>query len=75
MVHMLTGHAFSRAVRGHILTLLAHIYVLIKSDLESQPDKEHLIRLYQDTVDTCEGAAEIATEERLQEFQQLLTHH
>ncbi|KAK3895921.1 hypothetical protein Pcinc_000394 [Petrolisthes cinctipes] len=75
VVHMLTGHAFSRAVRAHILTLLALINVLIKSDLESQPDKEHLISLYQDTVDTGEGAAEIDKDERLQEFQQLLTHH
>ncbi|KAK3894757.1 hypothetical protein Pcinc_001481 [Petrolisthes cinctipes] len=75
VVHMLTGHAFSRAVRAHILTLLAFINVLIKSDMESQPDKEHLIRQYQDTVDTGEGAAEIDKDERLQEFQQLLTHH
>ena len=36
VAHMLTGHAFSRAVRAHILTLLALIYVLLKnSDWES----------------------------------------
>ncbi|KAK4315550.1 hypothetical protein Pmani_013241 [Petrolisthes manimaculis] len=75
VVHMLTGHTFSGAVRAHILTLLALINVLIKSDMESQPDKVHLIRPYQDTVDTGKGAAEIDKDEHLQEFQQLLTYH
>lgn len=76
VVHMLTGHAFSRAVRAHILTLLALIYVLLdKSDWESQTNKEHLVSLYQDTVDQDEDAAEIDEDESLQEFQQFLTHH
>lgn len=76
VVHMLTGHAFSRAVRAHILTLLALIRVLLeKADWESQTNKNYLASLYQDAVDQDKGAAEIDEDETLHEFQHLLTHH
>ena len=75
-VHMLTGHAFSRAVRAHILTLLALIYVLLdKSDWQSHTNKEHLVTLYQDTVNQEKDAAGIDEDESLQEFQEFLSHH
>jgi len=75
VVHMFTGHAFSRAVRAHILTLLALTSVLLdKSDWESQTNKEHLVNLYHNTVDQRADAAEIDGDEILQEFQQLLIH-
>lgn len=74
-MHMFTGHAFSRAVRAHILTLLALTSVLLdKSDWESQTNKEHLVNLYHNTVDQRADAAEIDGDEILQEFQQLLIH-
>ncbi len=64
VVHMLTGHAFSRAVRAHILTLLALISVLLeKSDWANQTDKEHLVNLYQDIVDQDEDATQVNEDE------------
>ena len=75
-VHMLIGHAFSRVMHAQILTLLALIYVLLdKSDWKSDTNKEHLVSLYQDTVDHDEDADEIDEDESLQEFQKFLTHH
>jgi hypothetical protein len=72
VVHMLTGHAFSRAVRAHILTLLALICVLLdKANWESQIDREDLATLYQDTMDQHADAAVV--DKTLQEFQQLLS--
>ena len=77
VVHMLTGHFFSRAVPAHILTLLALISVLLeKSDKQAnQTDKEHLVNLYQDIVDQDEDATQVKEDETLREFQQFLTHH
>ena len=76
VAHMLTGHAFSRSVHAHILTLLALICVLLeKSNWESQTNKDHLVNLYQDVVDLDKSAAEIYEDETLQEFQQFLTLH
>ena len=55
VVHMLTGHAYSRAVRAHMLTLLALICVLMeKSDGVSQDDETHLNSLYANTVEQTE---------------------
>ena len=74
VVHMLTGHAFSRAVRAHILTLLALINVLLQnSEWEAQTNKDHLTKLYQDTVTQIGEAAGMDDNESLRKFQQFLT--
>lgn len=76
VVHMLTGHAFSRAVRAHILTLLALIQVLLETaDWGNQTNKNYLASLYQDAVDQDKGSVEIYEDETLREFQHLLTQH
>lgn len=74
VVHMLTGHAFSRAVRAHILTLLALINVLLQnSEWEAQTNKDNLTKLYQDTVTQIGEAAGMDDNESLIKFQQFLT--
>ena len=54
VVHMLTGYAYFRAVRAHMLTLLALIcFLMEKSDCVSQ-DETHLNSLYANTVEQTE---------------------
>lgn len=51
VVHMLTGHAFSRAVRAHTLTLLALISILLeKSDWADHTNKDQLVNIYETVV-------------------------
>ena len=74
VVHMLTGHAFSRAVRAHILTLHAFLHVLLEdADWESNIDKDSMTCLYQDTVKQDQHSHTVDNE-ILQHFEQLLVH-
>ena len=65
VVHMLTGHAFSRAVSAHIL--------LEDADWESNIDKDCMTSLYQDTVKQDQHP-DTVDNEILQRFEQLLVH-
>ena len=74
VVHMLTGHTFSRAVSAHILTLPALLHVLSKdADWESNIDKDSMTSLYQDTVKQDQHP-DTVDNEILQRFEQLLVH-
>ena len=74
VVHMLTGHAFSRAVRAHILTMPALLQVFLEdADWESNIDKDSMTRLYQDTVKQDQHP-DTVDNEILQHFEQLLVH-
>ena len=74
VVHMLTGHAFSRAVNAHILTLPALSHVLLEyADWESNIDKDRMTSLYQDTVKQDQHP-DTVDNEILQRFEQLLVH-
>ena len=76
VVHMLNGHAFSRAVRAHILTLLALMCVLMEmSNWLNQTDKEHLESVYKGTIEQVEGAAFIQEHETVRQFHQLVSQH
>ena len=71
---MLTGHAFSRAVRAHILTLPALLRVLVEdADWESNIDKDCMTSLYQDTVKQDQHS-DTVDNKILQHFEQLLVH-
>ena len=74
VVHMLTAHAFSRAVRAHILTLPALLHVLLEdADWESNIEKDRMTSLYQDTVEQDQHP-DTVDNEILQHFEQLLVH-
>jgi len=76
VVHMLTGHAYFRAVRAHMLTLLAVICVLMqKSDCVSQDDETHLTSLYANTVEQTEIPGNIAEDETVKQFCLSLSYH
>ena len=70
VVHMLTGHAFSRAVRAYILTLPA---LLDDADWESNIDKDSVTSLYQDKVKQDQHP-DTVDNESLHHFEQLLVH-
>ena len=70
---MLSGYAFSRAVRAHILNLLAFLDVLLKnSDWDSFADREYLCNLYNNTINNID---EINVDGNLKTFQNFLSHH
>ena len=72
VLHMLIGHAFSRAVRAHILTLPALLHVLLEdADWESNIDKDSMTSLYQNTVKQDQHPDTIDNE-ILQHIEQLL---
>ena len=61
VVHMLTGHAFTRAVRAHIFTFSALICILLQTPgCMDKLDKENLKQIYQDTLSHSAGATDIA---------------
>ena len=75
VVHMLTGHAFSRAVRAHILTVLALISLLLeKSDWANHTNKDHLVNMYKAIVNH-EDASQVSEDKTVDEFQQVLAQH
>ena len=76
VVHMLTGHAYSRAVRAHILSLLALICVLVeKSDSLSTNEREHLACIHDNIVHQDIGPGGLETDEAVLHFQNILSEH
>ena len=74
VVHMLTCHSFSRAVRAHILTLPALLCVLLEdADWESDIDKDSMTSLYQDTVKQDQHPDRVDNK-ILQQSEQLFVH-
>ena len=64
VIHMLSGHAFSRAIRAHILTLSVLIGVLLgTSGTLDGIDKDHLANLYRALPNHDQNVADVADNE------------
>jgi hypothetical protein len=74
VIHMLSGHAFSRALRAHILTLAALIGVLMDTPgtLDSI-DKQHLGNLYTALLQQEQNATDIAEDECVKHLSQIIS--
>lgn len=74
VVHMLTGHAFSRALRAHMLTSAALIGVLIGSPgtLDSI-DKGHIEELYKALLNHDASPTEVAEEDCIRQLSQMIS--
>lgn len=74
IVHMLTGHAFSRALRAHIITSSALIGVLMGSPgTLDNIDKDQLENLYRSLLNQEQKANNVAEEECLKHLSQIIS--
>ena len=76
VAHMLSGHAFARAVRAHIFTLLALMHVLMEnSDWLNQTDRDHLASMYEEIIDQNVDSTGTQEDETVGQFYQVVSHH
>ena len=71
IVHMLSGHAFSRALRAHILTLVAIITVVVDCSLQTI-DTESLRTSYKNIFSQEQKVDEVVGEESINNFTQTI---
>ena len=69
VVHMLTGHAFSRALRAHILTVATLICVLMETPgCMNSIDKDHSGNFFQALLNKERNTTDIADEECIRQL-------
>ena len=74
VVHMLSGHAFSRALRAHILTSAALIGVLMGTPgTLDNIDKDRLVSLYQSLLNQEKNATDVSEEECVKQLSEIIS--
>ncbi len=70
---MLSGHAFSRALRAHILTSAALIGVLMGTPgTLDNIDKDSLVSLYQSLLNQEKNATDVSEEDSVKQLSEII---
>ena len=74
VIHMMTGHAFSRSIRAHILSLVALVSVLMEqTDQKENVNKSHLQKLYDSLFDETQSPHDVIEDDEVTHLHQIMS--